>query len=209
MHFVLWCRARMRWCNLWCISCLEWCNAHVSDAMHMNLCNAHDDALCRGAHVMVHNGAYGHGAHVMVHMRCCTWYGAHGTMHRAWCIWHDALMMMHLIWRAFHGAYVRMHRIMLVHVHGMVYRCIFLQCTTFYMLPVAIVLLIWARMRRHGFKVMGTYARLGWSFRLSSITHLVRIGHFDLGLLKSFSSFHNLNMVSTSGLVSSASLALR
>ena len=44
--------------------------------MHMNLCNAPDDALCRGAHIMVHNGAYGHGAHVMVHMRCCTWYGA-------------------------------------------------------------------------------------------------------------------------------------
>ncbi len=120
MHFVPWCGARMRWCNLWCISCLRWCNAHVSDVIHTNLCNAHDDALCRGAHVMVHNGAYGHGAHVMVHMRCCTWYGAHGTMHRAWCIWHDALMMMHLTGRAFHDAHAMMHRMMLVHVHGMV-----------------------------------------------------------------------------------------
>ena len=115
----------LRWCTnamvqLWCISCSGWCNAHVSDTMHMNLCNAPDDALCRGAHIMVHNGAYGHGAHVMVHMRCCIWYGAHGMMHRAWCIWHDALMMMHLTWRAFHDAHAMMHRMMLVHGYGKV-----------------------------------------------------------------------------------------
>ena len=134
--------ARMRWCT--------------HDASH-----DWDDALiiCDGAmHViMVH--------YVVVHMAWCTGHGAQWyiwgwcTCYGAsWCIGMvDAYMMMHMVWWTFHNAYIVMHCMMLVHVNGMVQKCTFMQCISLYMHIIALVLLIWARMGRHGFKVKGTY----------------------------------------------------
>ncbi len=137
----------------------------------------------------------------MLHMVWCTWDDAQGMVHMTWCTHDDALDMASIPWcickDASHDVSARAWHGVKVHIFTMRYR-LQASCSNRFINSSKNEK---ARLQGYGYMCVARLITRAFLNHSSSTDKL-----FDLGLLRSFSSLHNSDMVSTSGLVSSASL---
>ena len=159
--------------------------------------------------------------YVVVHMSWCIWawctcYGAYETLHMVWCTWDDAQGMVHMTWCTHDDALDMAsipwcickdasHDVSACAWHGVsmhistMHNLLHASCSNCF---INLSKNEKARLQGYGYMCVASLIARAFLNHSSSTDRL-----FDLGLLRSFSSLHDLDMVSTSGLVSSASLA--